>query len=151
MAYKKYLFLVDSKLNDATDKYRILLKIFIRVENQLKHYSEVEQLFAQYIRLNQMSSSIITIGLKSFVSKNNLHLAKEFFIQIMKDNDNVFPLNPKDFKWFLKFLQNLCHYDSIDYFVSMCILYNKLLDFELLAYIHYMYLINNNSMTDKTG
>lgn len=149
MAYRKYLYPISSKLIDDTNKYRVLLKRFIQVENQLEHYSEVEQLFAQYIKLNDMTSPIVTIGLKSFVSRDNLQLAKEFFIQIMKDNDNIFPLDSKDFKRFLKFLQNSYQYESIDYFVSMWIQYDKMLDFELLAYIHYIYLINNNPMTDN--
>lgn len=149
IAYKKYLYPVTSKIVDDTDKYRILLKRFIQVENQLEHYAEVEQLFAQYIKLNNMSSPIVAIGLKSFVSRNNLQLAKEFFIQIMKDSDNIFPLDSKDFKRFLKFLQNSYRYESIDYFVSMWIQYDKPVDFELLAYIHYVYLINNNPMADN--
>ncbi|CAL9731964.1 protein Pet111p, mitochondrial [Monosporozyma unispora] len=149
LVYKKYLGSIHSKINDDTDKYRTLIKHFIQVESQLKHYSECEELFAQYIKLNEMESRIVNLGLKSFVANNNIQLAKEFFIQIMKDNDNTFPLQSHDFKSFLKFLQHSYQYESIDYFIQMWIQFGKPLDNELLSYFHYIYLTNNNPMNDK--
>lgn len=149
LVYKKYFGSIHSKINDDTDKYRTLIKHFIQVESQLNHYSECEELFSQYIKLSRMESKIVNLGLKSFVANNNIQLAKEFFIQIMKDNDNIFPLDPHDFKIFLKSLQHSYQYELIDYFIQMWVQFGKPLNYELLSYCHYIYLMNNNPMNDK--
>ncbi|CAL9736062.1 protein Pet111p, mitochondrial [Monosporozyma servazzii] len=149
LVYKKYFGSIHSKINDDTDKYRTLIKYFIQVESQLNHYTECEELFSQYIKLSRMESRIVNLGLKSFVANNNIQLAKEFFIQIMKDNDNIFPLEPHDFKIFLKFLQHSYQYELIDYFIQMWVQFGKPLNYELLSYFHYIYLMNSNLMNDK--
>lgn len=148
LAYKNYIFVKQNPLIDDSAKYRTLLNIFIQVESRLENYNECEFLFSHYIRMNNIESSIIVIGLKSFTMTNQDQLAKEFFLQIMKDYE-TFPLDPHDFRIFLEFLQRLYQFDTIDYFFQVWVQYNKPLDYELLSYVHYIYLKNHNPLNVK--
>lgn len=152
-SYSKHLryFLEDTDPTVNPDQREKLLELFMFTEARLKHYTNCEVIFSDYIKYSRIKSEIIVIGLKSFIENNNLQLAKEFFIQIMS-NKETFPLTPRGFHSFLLYLNKTANYKSIDYFSQMWLHYqdentveHHLNNHALLAFMHSITLSSRNA------
>lgn len=149
--YSKYLryFLMDNLTYSQNSEKEVLLELFMESENELKNFANCESLFSHYIKYSRIKSHITLIGLKSFVENNNLQLAKEFFIQIMT-NQETFPLTKCDFYAFLLYLDKSMNYKSMDYFYQLWTYYEHDTSnfddskFSITSLMHRIYLLSGN-------
>lgn len=116
-AYQSYLrHLWANELNQ--DAYCNFLEIVLRVEDSLGNYEICEELFSEYIKFPNLNGKIISIGLRSFIENNNLQLAKEFYIQALK-NPDTFPLTEEELAFFLNDLGRHGDYKSVQVFFTL--------------------------------
>ncbi|SCU89120.1 LAME_0E02278g1_1 [Lachancea meyersii CBS 8951] len=82
------------KKDFSIDLYSAFLRIVLKAEFALRNYVVCESLFSEYIKIPNIEPGIVDIGLVTFLKNRNLPLAKEFYVQILKDPD-TFPLSPR--------------------------------------------------------
>lgn len=80
--------------------YSRFVKVVLQAEFRLKNYHICEELFSEYIKYPRIQANMIDIGLVTFVKNQNFPLAKEFYTQVLK-NQETFPIMPSGLQAFM--------------------------------------------------
>ncbi|CCK72129.1 Pet111p KNAG_0J00460 [Huiozyma naganishii CBS 8797] len=151
-AYRNYL--KDEKFRENKSDYGQLIELIIQCEGALKNYWNCERFFSLYIKNGVFKPDTLLLGLKAFMINGNVQLAKEFFIQIV-NNEDTFSFGTLELHQLLKFLLNRHDYGNIDFFFQMWNSKGRSLDFATLALVHRIYLkcsggeITNNNLLNR--
>ncbi|SCU99732.1 LAMI_0G00452g1_1 [Lachancea mirantina] len=83
----------------SAQAYSRFLGLILRAEFGLRNFQTFERLFSHYIKQPYLESAIVELGLLAFVKSKNFPLAKEFYNQILK-NQETFPITSSGFHKF---------------------------------------------------
>lgn len=98
-AYKKDIIILKEQCDPKT--YVSFIKMLLQSEHRLKNYELCEELFSEYIKYPRVHTNFIKIGLLTFLRNYNFQLAKEFYIQVL-NNQETFPIDNRCFHSFFK-------------------------------------------------
>lgn len=98
-AYKKDITILKEQCDPKT--YISFIKVLLQSEHRLKNYELCEELFSEYIKYPRVHTNFIKIGLLTFLRNYNFQLAKEFYIQVL-NNQETFPIDNRCFHSFFK-------------------------------------------------
>ncbi|CCF56676.1 hypothetical protein KAFR_0B03800 [Kazachstania africana CBS 2517] len=122
------------------------LEILLDVEDYLKNFVISEMVFSYCIKNTKVvKSSVVLLGLKAAIGNKNFPLAKELFLQIMR-NKETFLFERADFISFLKYLHRMCDSNIIDVFYQLWTS-NKPFedaDFSITSFMHILFLERND-------
>lgn len=168
LAYKNYMpFLRNLDHNKGAE--HLFIEIMINAEANLKNFQLCESLFSEYIKYSDVKTQIISLGLRSFIENGNLQLAKEFFIQALK-NPDTFVMTNNELYLFLRDLSKYNDFSSIklvfySWLTHKCEgtshSHDVIPDFRSLSLVHRMFKLFNdesglkellsNHIVNKTG
>ncbi|CCD27253.1 Pet111p NDAI_0K00620 [Naumovozyma dairenensis CBS 421] len=152
-SYRPYMDLL--KQNDSISYFEYI-SMMIKIEYKLKNFQTCEKLFSEYIQCNQPKQEILLVGLKSFIANNNIQLAKEFYIQVLTNEDN-FPMTSWELYGFLKELDKYSDFTTIDWAFKLWIQLKckrtkdikEIPNHKTLQLIHKAYLMTNDIVALK--
>lgn len=92
--YKTHRNWLSSGVVDRSSRaYNEFVQAVFAAEYRLQNFTLCENLFSECLKFRPVSPEVIDMGLITFVKNNNLTLAKEFYVQILK-NPETFPMTP---------------------------------------------------------
>ncbi|CUS21456.1 LAQU0S03e03026g1_1 [Lachancea quebecensis] len=92
--YKTHRTWLSSETVDRSSQaYNDFVQAVFTAEYRLQNFTQCEALFSECLKFRPMSPEVIDMGLVTFVKNNNLTLAKEFYVQVLK-NPETFPVTP---------------------------------------------------------